>query len=188
MTELILLRHAQTEWSEAKKHTGRTDLPLTDAGRAAAEQLHPVFAGREFALALTSPLQRAAVTAELAGIDAEPDDDLVEWDYGDYEGKTATEIRRERPGWVLWTDGAPNGERPEDVAARADRVIERALGADGPVVLVAHGHLLRTVAVRWLEQPMPLGERLQLAPGHLGVLGVERATRVLRAWSATLLP
>jgi probable phosphoglycerate mutase len=146
-----------------------------------------VFAGRDAAKVLTSPSGRATETAQLAGLDAEPDADLLEWDYGDYEGRTATEIRRERPGWVLWTDGAPNGEAPADVAARADRVIARALDADGPVVLVAHGHLLRTVAVRWIEQPMELGARLQLGPGRLGVLGVERTTRVLRAWSAARL-
>jgi probable phosphoglycerate mutase len=180
---IVLVRHAETEWAVAGKHTGRTDVPLIDQGRERAEQLAPVLAGREFALVLTSPLRRAAETARLAGLaDAEPDPDLVEWDYGDYEGRTKAEIRAERPGWQLWRDGAPNGESPPDVAARADRVIARALAEGGDVALVAHGHLLRMVAVRWLEQPLELGARLPLDPGHLAVLGTERELRVLHHW------
>jgi probable phosphoglycerate mutase len=185
---IILIRHADTAWSVSGQHTGRTDLELIDEGRARAEALAPVLAGHEFALVLTSPLQRATQTARLAGLESvEPDPDLMEWDYGDYEGRTKTEIREDRPGWQLWHDGVPNGETPDEVAARADRVIERALAADGDVALVAHGHILRMVAVRWLEQPFELGARLPLRAGHLGELRVEQELRVLRAWSTPTL-
>jgi probable phosphoglycerate mutase len=182
---LVLLRHAETEWSRAGRHTGRTDIPLTAEGRGAAEAIASALAGHDFALVLTSPLQRAVETARLAGLTAEVEPALLEWDYGDYEGRTTSDIRAERPGWLLWRDGVPGGESPEDVAARADRVIERALAVDGDVLLVAHGHLLRTVAVRWLEQPMEFGTRLPLRPGRLGVLGWERSVRALRGWSVT---
>jgi broad specificity phosphatase PhoE len=180
---LVVLRHAETAWSVARRHTGRTDVPLTDAGREAARAMAPVLADRDFALVLTSPLVRAAETAQLAGLDAEPDGDLMEWDYGAYEGRTTQEIREERPGWFLWRDGVPDGETAGDVGARADRVIARALAADGDVALVAHGHLLRVLAARWLEQPAAFGARLALEPAHLGELGVERETRALLRWS-----
>jgi broad specificity phosphatase PhoE len=185
--EVVLLRHAETEWSLAGRHTGRTDLPLIDAGREAARALGASLGGRRFALVLTSPLQRAAETAQLAGLEATPDDDLLEWDYGDYEGRTTVDIRAERPGWLLWRDGVPGGEQPADVAARADRIVARAAAAaaDGDVCLVAHGHLLRMVAVRWIEQEPVLGARLPLRAGSLSVLGFERGTRVLRAWGST---
>ena len=180
---IVLVRHAETAWSVAGRHTGRTDLELLDVGRERAEGLAPHLAGRSFALVLTSPLRRASETARLAGLaGAEHEPDLVEWDYGDYEGRTKSEIRAERPGWELWRDGVPNGETPADVAARADRVIERALAAGGDVALVAHGHMLRMIAVRWLEQPLELGARLPLGAGHLAVLGTERELRVLRHW------
>ncbi len=170
---IVLVRHAETEWSVSGQHTGRTDLPLLPEGRERAERLAPQLAGHGFALVLTSPLQRAAETARLAGLGAaELEPDLVEWDYGDYEGRTKSDIRDERPGWQLWRDGVPHGESPTDVAARADRVIERALAADGDVALVAHGHMLRMIAVRWLEQPLELGARLPLEAGHLSVIGI----------------
>ena len=185
---IVLVRHAETEWSVSGRHTGRTDLPLLDAGREQAERLRDVLANHHFALVLTSPLQRAAETARLAGLDAERDPDLLEWDYGDYEGRTTPDIRAERPDWELFRDGVPNGETAADVAARADRVIERALAADGDVALVAHGHILRAIAVRWLEQPFEFGARLPLLAGHLGVLAMSRELRALRAWSTPVLP
>jgi broad specificity phosphatase PhoE len=184
--EVVLVRHAETEWSRAGRHTGRTDVPLTADGRAAACALAPRLAARRFALVLTSPLQRAAETARLAGLDATTEPDLVEWDYGGYEGRTTRDIRAERPGWLLWRDGVPGGEAPGDVAARADRVVARladpALGGDACVV--AHGHLLRVLAARWLEQGPELGARLPLRAGRLGVLGWERETRALLSWSS----
>jgi probable phosphoglycerate mutase len=188
--ELVLVRHAETAWARAGRHTGRTDIPLTDAGRAAAAELRPGLAARAFDLVLVSPLGRARETAALAGVDAGAvlDDGLVEWDYGDDEGRTAVEIRAERPGWLVWTDGPRGGETPAQVAARADRVIERALGVDGDVCLVAHGHLLRMLAVRWLGADLELGAQLPLAPGRLGVLGFERDRRALRGWALPACP
>ncbi len=180
---VLLLRHAQTEWSELKKHTGRTDIPLTDAGRVAAQAVAPALRDRRFALVLTSPLQRAAETARLAGLEAEEEPALVEWDYGAYEGRRTSEIREERPGWLLWRDGVPEGESPADVAARADAIIDRILGVGGDVAVVAHGHLLRMLAARWLEQPPDFGARLPLEPAHLGELGFERETRALLRWN-----
>ena len=181
---VLLIRHAATEWSVARKHTGRTDLPLTDAGRAAAQALAPSVARYTFSLVLTSPLQRAAETARLAGLDAEPEPALMEWDYGAYEGRRTKEIREERPGWFLWRDGVPDGESPADVAARADTVIERLLAADGDAAVVAHGHMLRMLAGRWLEQPPDFGARLPLDAAHVGELGFERETRALLRWNA----
>jgi len=183
MAEVVLLRHAETEWSKAGKHTGRTDIPLTDEGRRKAAELPERLAGRSFALVLSSPLSRARDTAELAGLEPELDDDLLEWDYGDYEGRTTKEIHVERPDWYLWRDGVPGGEQPADVAARADRVIERALAADGDVALVAHGHVLRVVGARWVEEPPSFGSRLWLGTAAMCVLGWERRTRVLRGWN-----
>lgn len=165
-------------------------MPLTDAGRETARALAPGLAARRFALVLCSPLQRARETAALAGIEVdEVLDDLVEWDYGAYEGRTAVDVREEeRPGWVLWRDGAPEGESPDEVAARADRVIERIARVDGDVCVVAHGHLLRMLTGRWLEQPPAFGQRLPLPAGRLGELGWERGTRVLRGWALGACP
>jgi probable phosphoglycerate mutase len=185
---VLLVRHAETAWSVAGKHTGRADIPLTDAGREAARALGPSLAGRAFSLVLSSPLSRATETAALAGLEPQLDDDLLEWDYGAYEGRTALEVREERPGWVLWRDGVPDGESPAEVAARADRVIARILQAEGEACVVAHGHLLRMLAARWLEQDPSFGQRLPLAAGHLAVLGWERGTRVLRGWGLPAAP
>jgi probable phosphoglycerate mutase len=183
VAEVVLLRHAETEWSIAGKHTGRTDIPLTDHGREVAAALAPRFADREFALVLCSPLSRARDTAALAGLQPEFDEDLLEWDYGDYEGITTKEIRETRAGWDLWSEGVPNGEMPEDVGARTDRVIERALGADGDVCVIAHGHVLRVLAARWVEQPPSFGARLWLATGAVCTLGWQRDVRALRSWN-----
>jgi broad specificity phosphatase PhoE len=185
MNELWIVRHAETEWAKAHKHTGRTDIPLTDAGREAARALRPRIGDHPFAAVLVSPLSRARETAELAGLGehAQLRDDLVEWDYGDYEGITTPEIREHRPGWYLWTDGAPQGETAADVAARVDRVIAEALQVDGDVAVVAHGHVLRVLGARWLEQAPELGGRLVLETGALCRLGFERDIRALLAWN-----
>jgi probable phosphoglycerate mutase len=146
--DVWLLRHAETEWSRDGRHTGRTDVPLTDAGREAARALRARVAEHPFALVLCSPLSRARETAQLAGLAPQLRDDLVEFDYGDYEGITTDEIRERRPGWDLWRDGCPGGETADDVGRRVSRVIDEVLRADGDVALVAHGHVLRVLADR----------------------------------------
>jgi broad specificity phosphatase PhoE len=184
-TEVWLIRHAETAWSKAGRHTGRTDIPLTDEGRAHAATLPERLGGQRFAAVFVSPLVRARETATLAGLgdDAQVRDDLVEYDYGDYEGITTDAIRETRPGWYLWRDGAPGGEQPDDVGARADRVIAEALAVDGDVALVAHGHVLRVIGARWIEQPASFAGRLALGTGAVCRLGFERDVRVLRAWN-----
>jgi broad specificity phosphatase PhoE len=185
--ELWLIRHAETEWSKAKKHTGRTDIPLTGEGREHAVALRERLAGLDFAAVFASPLVRARDTAELAGLGdcVQLRDDLMEWDYGAYEGRTTEEIREDRPEWFLWTDGVPGGERPDDVGARADRVIAEAVAVDEdrPVALVAHGHILRVVAARWIGEPAALGGRLALKTAGIGRCGFERDVRVLTGWN-----
>jgi probable phosphoglycerate mutase len=181
---VTLVRHAETDWALSGRHTGRTDVPLTDSGRDRARALADKLRRRSFDRVLTSPLSRAIDTARLAGFpDADPDPDLLEWDYGDYEGLTTPEIRAQRPDWSLWRDGCPGGESPADVGARVDRVIARALAGGGDVALIAHGHVLRVLAARWIELPPAEGARLALATGSLSELGYERETRVLSAWN-----
>jgi len=180
---IFVIRHGETEWSRAGNHTGRTDVPLTAAGEADAKRVGTALAGQRFALVLTSPLQRARETARLAGYpDAQPCDDLVEWDYGAYEGRTTDEIRAKRPGWSLWTDGCPDGETPADVGRRADRVLALVRGAGGVVALFAHGHVLRVLSARWLELDPSEGRRFLLATAGIGVLGYERETAVVVRW------
>ncbi|MCW2992414.1 MAG: histidine phosphatase family protein [Solirubrobacterales bacterium] len=185
MTEAWLIRHAETEWSKAKRHTGRTDIPLTDDGRAAATVLADRLAGREWGAVWCSPLSRARETCALAGLGdrAVLRDELLEWDYGDYEGVTTAAIREARPDWYLWRDGCPGGESPADVAARCDRLVAGLLEVDGDVALFAHGHLLRMLAARWIELAPDGGGRLALSTGSLSVLGFERETRVLWRWN-----
>jgi broad specificity phosphatase PhoE len=185
--QVWLVRHAETEWSRSGRHTGRTDVPLTGAGRDRARELAGPLGVHDFALVLASPLGRARETARLAGLGDEPEirEDLLEWDYGDYEGITTPEIREDRPGWYLWRDGVPNGETPDEVAARCDRVIEEILAVEGDVAIVAHGHILRALGARWIEEPVAFGGRLFLSTGSLSVLGFEREVRVLRSWNAT---
>jgi broad specificity phosphatase PhoE len=184
--EIVLVRHGETEWSRNGRHTGLTDLPLTEEGERQAAAVAPRLAGREFALVLVSPRQRARRTAELAGFGdrAEPDDDLREREYGDYEGRTTKDIRVERPGWDVWRDDIPNGETLEQLAARADRVIERALAADGDTLLFAHSHFLRELGARWIGLDPTGGGKLTLGTATLSTLGFERERRVLRAWNA----
>ena len=182
---IFLVRHGATEWSVSRRHTGRTDLPLTDQGREEVKRL-AVRLGRErFALVLVSPLTRALETARLTGFGevAQVEADLAEWDYGAYDGRTAAEIRQERPGWTPWHGGYPGGETLEDLSARADRVVDRVRNVDGDVALFAHGHILRVITARWLEQPAVEAARYYLATASLSVLGWERETAVIDRWN-----
>ena len=192
MGELILLRHGETVWSRALRHTGRTDLPLTPAGEAAAAALASALASLPVRTAVTSPARRAVTTAALAGLaDAKQDPDLREWDYGGYEGRTTAEIRAERPGWYLWRDGvipgdaAHPGETLTQVGARADAVLRRVrpLLADGDVSLVAHGHLLRVLTARWLGLEPEAGRLFQLKTATLSTLGTEHGEPVITSWN-----
>jgi len=192
MGELILLRHGETEWSRAGRHTGWTDLPLTPAGEAAAAALAPVLARRDIRAAFTSPLQRATRTAALAGLaDAKQDPDLREWDYGGYEGVTTSQIREQRPGWYLWRDGVvPGGaghpgETVQQVGARADAVLTRVtpLLVGGDVVLVSHGHMLRVLTARWLRLDPDGGRLFRLGTGTLCTLGTEHGEPVITSWN-----
>lgn len=182
---IFLVRHGETEWSRIGRHTGRTDVPLEPEGRAQAEAVGRLLGGRGFALVLASPLERAAETCRLAGYGdrAEPCPDLVEWDYGSYEGRTSAEVRAERPGWTLWTDGVPGGETAADVGRRADRVVARARDAGGDTLCVAHGHVLRVLAARWTGLPPVGGRLLALDAGSVSVLGWERETPVVECWN-----
>jgi broad specificity phosphatase PhoE len=181
---VVLLRHGETEWSLSGQHTGRTDIPLTDNGRLQAALAARRLAGAHFALALTSPLQRARETARLVGLgDAVVCDDLMEWDYGEYDGLTSVEIRARRPGWVMWDDGCPGGEDAAAVGARADRVLAMIRAVDGDAVLVAHGHVLRVLAARWLELPPGDGRYLRLDTATISELGYEHEQAVIRRWN-----
>jgi probable phosphoglycerate mutase len=186
-TSLVLVRHGATEWSVSGRHTGRTDLPLLEEGRDQARAVAPLLAGWTFSTVLVSPMQRARETCALAGLGeaAEVTDELCEWDYGDYEGLTTAQIREDVPGWTVWSHAIPNGETIEQVAARADRVIERALAVDGDVVLFAHGHILRVLAARWCELVPQEGKRLVLGTGTRSVLGWEHEYRTIREWNST---
>jgi len=181
---VVLIRHGETEWSRDRKHTGRTDIPLTAVGEAQAKALAPRLADRTFAEVLVSPLIRATETAELAGLtDTVVTPDLYEWDYGDYEGSTTADIRRERPDWDLFTDGVPGGESLDQVAVRVDRVIARVRAQSGDVACVAHAHLLRVLAVRWLDLDPECSRYLVLGPASISVLGWERAQTVIEHWN-----
>jgi broad specificity phosphatase PhoE len=182
---LVVVRHGQTAWSAAGRHTGRTDVALTEEGRDAAARLAGPLATRSFAVVLTSPLRRARDTCALAGYGAiaRVDDDLVEWDYGEYEGRTTAEIRRERPGWLLFSDGVPGGETASAVAARTDRVITRLRAVSGDALVFAHAHVLRVLAARWVDLPPEDGARFGLEPTRLSMLGYEREVAVIREWN-----
>ncbi len=179
-----LVRHGETEWSRAHRHTSVTDLPLTEAGEQAAVALRERLVGRPFARVLTSPRVRARRTAELAGFpDAEVDDDLVEWDYGDFEGMSTVRIRETVPGWTIWTHASPGGESADAVAARLDRLIARVRAVDGDVLLFSHGHALRALAARWLGQPVSAGAWFLLDTATVSQLGHERDTPVIARWN-----
>jgi probable phosphoglycerate mutase len=184
--ELWLVRHGETEWSRTGRHTGGTDVALTAEGQAQAAALRPLLAGLDPALVLCSPRERAQATARLAGLTVTAiDEDLAEWDYGDYEGRTTEEIREQVPGWTLWTHGVPNGETAEQVSARADRVLLRAAGKldTGPVVLIAHGHISRVIGARWIGLPASGGGRLALGTAAPSVLGSQHGIPVIDRWN-----
>ncbi len=185
MGELLLVRHGETEWSRTHKHTGRTDLPLTAYGERQAASLGPLLAGRTLVASWTSPLERARRTAELAGMTPLVDDDLVEWDNGDYEGLSTAQIREQHPGWWLWTDGAPGGEDWEQVGARCCRTLERVTPAleQGDVALFGHGHSLRALAAVWVGLPAWQGGIFTQDAASLSVLGCYRGHRVVMAWN-----
>jgi probable phosphoglycerate mutase len=186
--KVYLLRHGETEWSLNGQHTGVTDIPLTENGRRAARLLQPILAGESFALVLTSPLQRARETCELAGLGKRStvEKELVEWNYGEYEGLTTEQIRQTRPDWTVFRDGCPGGESPEQIGARADRVLAKVRGTEGNVALFAHGHILRVLAARWINLSASHGEHFLLDTATLNVLGYYRESPALKIWNAPL--
>jgi probable phosphoglycerate mutase len=183
---VVLVRHGETEWSSSGRHTSYSDIALTphgcDQARALATRLHEI----DFSLVLSSPRARARMTCEFAGLagGCEVTDDLAEWNYGDYEGRTTEDIRDEVPGWTIFRNGAPGGETADEVAARADRVLARAVDAGGVVALFSHGHFLRVLGARWIGQPATAGAWLGLDTATLSFLGHEREERVLRVWNS----
>jgi probable phosphoglycerate mutase len=186
---LFCIRHGETEWSLSGQHTGVTDIPLTDNGRELAKRLRAPLARFTFSLVLVSPLKRALETCALAGLadQAQIDTDLKEWNYGDFEGLTSAEIRKDNPDWLVFRDGCPNGESPVEVAQRVDSIIARALDVEGDVALFAHGHVLRTLAARWIGLPPQGGMHFLLDTGTLCVLGFYRAQRAVKIWNAPLI-
>jgi broad specificity phosphatase PhoE len=185
---VFAIRHGETAWSLSGQHTGTTDIPLTDNGRRLAERIRLVLAREKFALVLVSPLQRARETCERAGLGAKAviDSDLVEWNYGKYEGLTPKQIHEEAPGWLIFRDGCPGGEAPDQVGARADRAIARARSVEGDVALFAHGHVLRVLVARWIGLPAGAGQHFLLDTGTLNVLGYYRGTPAVKIWNAPL--
>ena len=186
---VFAIRHGETVWSLTGQHTGTTDIPLTDNGRRLAERMRPVLARNAFELVLCSPLQRARETCELAGLGdkAVIDSDLVEWNYGEYEGLTPKQICEVAPDWLIFRDGCPGGEAPEQVGARVDRVIARSRAVDGDIALFAHGHVLRVLAARWIGLPAGGGQHFLLDTGTLCVLSNYREIPVVRIWNGPLI-
>ncbi len=183
---LYVVRHGATEWSRSGQHTGRTDLPLLPEGEEQARATGSLLANIDFSLVLCSPMQRARRTCELAGLldCAVTENDLQEWDYGDYEGVTTPKIRETVPGWTVWSGVCPNGETIEQVSNRADRVIERVRNESGNVIVFAHGHILRILTARWCELDPVEGRRFILDPATLNILGWERETPAIRQWNS----
>lgn len=188
MSEVVLVRHGETEWTVTRQHTGRTDIPLNEEGERQARLVGEALRDRRFGLVLTSPLRRARETCELAGFGdaAGLRDDLMEWDYGEYDGRTTADIRAERPGWTLWTDGAPGGETAADVGGRADRVIKELRAAEADALVFGHGHQLRVLAARWLGLDPQQGRLFYLSTGTVSILGYERETAVIKRWNEPL--
>jgi len=188
--QVYLIRHGETEWSLSGQHTGVTDILLTENGRSVAKQLKPVLMKETFALVLTSPLQRAQQTCTLAGLGeyAETDGDLMEWNYGDYEGLTPDEIHTRRPGWMVFTDGCPGGENPAQVGARVDRVIAKIRAVEGHVALFSHGHVLRAFAARWLGLQAAEAGHFLLDTATLNILSYYRGIPAVKRWNAPLVP
>jgi len=184
--DVVLVRHGETGWSRTHRHTGRTDVPLTDLGREQAERAGRALTGRDLALVLCSPLVRARDTCRLAGLDgrAEVVDDLAEWDYGDAEGLSTADMQRQRPGWTVWTHPVGgSGESVDQVGQRADRVIARIEQSQGDVAVFAHGHVLRILAARWLGMPAVGGRHFVLGTATVSELGYEHANRVVQRWN-----
>ena len=186
---LFAIRHGETAWTLSGQHTGVTDLPLTDNGRRLADQMRPVLAKETFELVLVSPLQRARETCERAGLGRKAiiEHDLIEWNYGKYEGLTSKQIRETAPGWLIFRNGCPDGEAPEQVGERVDRIITRTRAVEGDVALFAHGHVLRVLVARWLGLPVSAGQHFMLDTGTLSVLGRYNETPVVRIWNGPLL-
>ena len=184
--EVFAVRHGETEWSLSGRHTGTTDLPLTDNGRRVAGLLRPVLAKESFALVLTSPLQRARETCRLAGFGdvANVEPDLVEWNYGRYEGLTPDQIHAMAPGWLLFRDGCPGGEQPREIGARVDRVIAKVRAVEGSVALFAHGHVLRVLAARWLDLPPAAGQHFVLDTATMTILSYYHGVPAIKWWNA----
>ena len=186
--QLWLIRHGETEWSLSGAHTSRTDIPLTARGEQRAEKIRDYLAHRKFSLVLTSPLQRARETCRIAGYSdvAQIEENLREWDYGIFEGRTTADIRKDQPDWSIWDSPVPEGEPVEHVAARAQKVIDRALQAGGDVALFAHAHILRILAATWLGLEPRGGRLFALGTGSVSTLGFERETRVISTWNRSL--
>jgi len=184
--EIYLVRHGETEWSLSGQHTGSTDIPLTENGKAVARELGEKLIGIEFTAVWSSPMSRALDTARLAGYehDVRIDDRLKEWTYGDYEGKTTPEVRETRPDWFLWRDGCPGGESPEQVGHRSDELIDEVRAVEGDVLLFAHGHILRVITARWLGYPPGDGMHFSLGTATLSILGWEREAASIWRWNA----
>jgi broad specificity phosphatase PhoE len=184
-TRLVAVRHGTTAWSLTRRHTGRSDIPLEPEGLSQGIELGRRLGGHDFAIVLTSPLERARMTCELAGFGsaAQLSDDLVEWDYGEMEGRTTEEIRAARPGWDLWTDGVDGGETLAQVSSRADKVIDEVRSQQGDVLVFAHAHILRVLAVRWVGLEPELGRMFSLAPATISILDWERETPVVARWN-----
>ena len=185
---VYIIRHGETEWSLNGQHTGVTDIPLTENGRTLAKLLQPVLAKESFALVLISPLQRARETCKLSGLgdQADVDTNLMEWNYGEYEGITSRQIHETVPGWLVFNDGAPGGETPEQIGARADHVIARVRSVRGVVALFAHGHILRVLVARWLDLPATAGRNFLLDTGTLNILSYHRGYPAVKTWNAPL--
>ena len=193
MPKLFITRHGDTAWTESHQRTGRTDIPLNQSGEERARQIGERLRRYSFTCVLTSPLQRASRTCELAGFGAvaKVDPDLVEWDYGRFEGMLTKNILKERPGWELFRDGCPGGESPEDVAARADRFIARVRGIQGDVLAFSSGHIIRMIAARWLGLPPAAGRFFYCRPASVGVLGYEHKKRdepIIGLWNHVAQP
>jgi broad specificity phosphatase PhoE len=186
---VFAIRHGETAWSLSGQHTGTTDIPLTDNGRRLAARMQPVLAKKAFGLVLCSPMRRARETCELAGCGdkAVVESDLMEWNYGDYEGLTPEQIHDVAPGWLLFRDGCPGGETPEQIGARVDRVIARARAVDGDIALFAHGHVLRVLGARWIGLSAGGGQHFLLDTGTLCVLGYYRGIPAVQIWNGPLI-
>ena len=187
--QFYLIRHGETEWAREGRHTGRTDIPLTETGRDQAGFLQPVFEDVTFEAILSSPLQRALETAKLAGLGHRVEllDDLREFDYGDYEGITTAQIRQKVPGWTVWSHGCPNGECAADVRQRADRIVVRLHQATGHVAIFSHGHFLRVLVARWIDLPPESGRHFLLGTSTLSILGFEHEYTAVKTWNGPLI-